>query len=125
MEGDRDWETLDKEYRDRLQDLDKLIVERDNLKSLTQQESWKTLMEKLAEMRVDAMDLAIAEGDTTEAKAYARALGTILNFFYSLANDTAMKDLEERKKQLREEIDMVEKDRMANQYPAMGLNATL
>lgn len=114
-----------KEYRDRLMNLDKLIEEEDNLKKLTKEEAWETLMNKLAEIRVDAMDIAIAEGDTTDAKAYARAIGTIINFFHSLSGSVMLDDLQAQRDQLKKEIDMVSKERLRGSYTNQGLGATI
>ena len=106
--------------------LDKLIIEKDSLKELTKNPAWSLLMKKLSELRVDAMDQAVAVGDTTDSKAYARALGAIIVILYSFDNDIELDDLMARKELLKKEIEDVETDRRNQQNGTYnGLGATL
>lgn len=114
---------MDRENKAHLDNLDKLIREGSNLKALTQHEAWGLLLRKMAEMRVDALDDAVAEGDTTDKKAYARAIGCILNFFYSLENEIYLDDLVAQRERLLDEIGRIEKDRAENIN--LGLGSTI
>lgn len=114
-----------KEYRDRLENLDVLIAEKDCLRLLTENDAWPILLGRLAELRVDAMDLAIAEGDTTDAKAYARVLGVLMNFFYSLDSTVELDDLVGQRELLKQEIAIIDKSRREEYSTSIGLGVTI
>jgi len=113
---------MELDERKQIENLAKLIEKQDSLKELTKQPGWKILMATLSEIRVDAMDSAVAEGDTTDQKALARALGMLMGIFYTWSDDTYRNDLESRMIKLREEIRIIEENR---RNPYEGANVGL
>jgi hypothetical protein len=117
---------MDSNDRERLESFDVLIEAQESLKDLTTQKGWDIFIGILKEMRVDAMDMAVAEGDTTGKKAEARVLGALLNTFYSWGDETYLNDIKARKEALKKEIDEVDRARREQSVLlGSGLGATI
>ena len=116
---------MDKENKLRVENLDRLIEDQDNLKKLTNQDAWKLFMKIISEMRVDAMDAAVHEGDTTDQKAEARAYGKLINIFYTWEDETYKDDLIRRRESLLKEIRNIESERRPMNDMNQGLSSAI
>ena len=116
---------MDKENKLRVENLDRLIENQVNLKKLAEQDAWKLFMKIVSEMRVDAMDAAVMEGDTSDQKAEARVYGKLMNIFYTWEDDTFKDDLVLRRESLLKEIRLIEAERRPMNDMNQGLSSAI
>jgi hypothetical protein len=102
-----------------LETLMNLISKQERLINLSKQDGWKDLLSKLAEFRVDCLSQVLLPGDTTEAKAYARVAGFIVNLFNSIGSDIELSNLMDIKEGVERDIRMgeeIETNQSGQQY---------
>jgi len=117
---------VDRESREQLHIYESLIEKKEQLLDLTKHPAWSEFLKELGELRVDSLSEAIKEGDTTDAKAYARALNVMINFLLSLDNTVELDNLQLQKKRLQEDIERFERDRYRTHEETMtGLGGTI
>ena len=114
---------MTEEQRERATNLQELIAKEEKLIELTQHEAWIELIKGLSDMRVGAFYRAISEGDTTDAKAYARAVDNIISYLRSIGNPLVYNDLIEKLDSLKDDIRLAESE--ANRYVSQGMGATI
>ena len=91
-------------FKEEIKWLEEKIREKENLRKITEHDSWKDLLEELHSFRVTAFYGAVQEGDTTDAKAYARALDNLICLLAELEDDTELTDYKDRRDSLKNEI---------------------
>ena len=95
-------------YKEEIKNLEELIRTNESLIKLTEQPGWETLLKSLQKIRVSAFYASIAEGDTTDSKAYARAVDNIIVMLKGAGDETEINDLINRKESLEKNIKEME-----------------
>lgn len=115
-------ETLDNELKERLQNYTDLISSKTSILELSQKKEWQQVLDELESMRVAAMYASIQEGDTTDAKAYARAIDNIIAKMRGCSDDTEIRTLVDQYEGLKGQI---REEESTFHSASMGLGATI